>query len=93
MQCHHHLLSDLDTLPETRTNRVRHGAELEQHNLTTLCIDGAMAGVGGIDSWGNLPLPQHLLNLDQPVEWAFALRPFAGLDDPAALVAELVDEA
>lgn len=93
MQCHHHALADLDTLPETRTNRVRHGAELEQQDLTTLCVDGAMAGVGGIDSWGNLPLPQHLLSLDQPVEWAFALRPFVGLDDPAALVADLVAEA
>jgi len=91
MQCHHHPLDDFDTLPESRTNRVRHGADLEAKDLTTLCVDGAMAGVGGIDSWGNLPLPQYLLSLDRPVEWAFALRPFSANDDPASLATALVD--
>ena len=28
---------------------VRHGGSLEERPITTLCIDGATAGVGGID--------------------------------------------
>lgn len=89
MTCHHHALDDLDTRPGSRFNNVRHAFELESRDLTTLCVDGAVAGVGGIDSWGAQPLSHHLLRLDQPVEWAFALRPFSAREDPAALIAEV----
>jgi len=51
--------------------------------LTTLSLDcgapGAAAGVGGIDSWGARPLPQHMPDLEEPRRWAFRLRPFAFL--------------
>ena len=76
MQCHHFALEDFDVKPDSMIPNVRHGGILEERQLTTLCIDGAHAGVGGIDSWGSQPLMQHRLSLETPVEWAFLLRPF-----------------
>jgi len=91
MQCHHFDLDDFDVQPDSKIPRVRHGALLEEKPLTTLCIDGAHAGVGGIDSWGARPLPQHQIAMEQPLEWAFALRPYATETDaePASLAREL----
>ena len=44
-----------------------------------MCVDGAHAGVGGIDSWGSLPLPQHRADAQcgGKCEWSFVLRPFS----------------
>ena len=36
--------------------------------------------MGGIDSWGSLPLAEHRLDPTQPYSWAFTLRPFAPSD-------------
>ena len=48
------------------------------------------AGVGGIDSWGSLPLAEHRLDPARPFSWAFTLSPFAPSDgEPAALAARL----
>ena len=77
MACHHHLSDDVDTNADGNP-RVRHAAELTPRDLTCLTIDGAQAGVGGIDSWGSLPLPQHRLDPAKPYSWAFAILPFAG---------------
>lgn len=38
-----------------------HFPEVEQADYVNLIIDSAQAGVGGIDSWGALPLQQHRL--------------------------------
>lgn len=83
MQCHHFALDDFDVRPGSAVPEVRHGGSLQEAPWTTLCIDGAHAGVGGIDSWGSQPLPQHRLSLEQPVEWAFALRPFSPEEEVA----------
>lgn len=56
---------------------VRHGGELGVKSETTLCVDAAHSGVGGVDSWGMPPLPQHLIAPDQRFHWAFRLRPMA----------------
>ena len=87
MSCHHHASDDFDALPESRLPRIAHAAELAVRDATFVTVDGAQAGVGGIDSWGSLPLPQHRLKADEPVTFAFALRPFAEGDD--AQMAEL----
>ena len=87
MQCHHYLPEDFDVLPDSATPRVRHGAQLAERDLTLLCVDGAHAGVGGIDSWGSQPLPQHRLSFDEPIEWAFVLKPFGEGDPPPAELA------
>ena len=60
---------------KTRAN-VRHGGELVERDLTSVCIDGAHSGVGGIDSWGSLPLPHHRIPWGpDPIEFAFAIHP------------------
>ena len=87
MQCHHFELDDFDTLPDTRTPRVRHGASLQPRDLTTLCVDGALAGVGGIDSWGSLPLAQHRIALETPIAWRFWLYAFDEAEGPADTLA------
>ena len=52
--CHHHLPEDFETVPESRTPQYRHAADVVERDLTALTIDGAQAGVGGIDSYGSL---------------------------------------
>ena len=85
---HHHALQDVDTLPGGAVPRARHAADLAARDLTSLTVDGAQAGVGGIDSWGSLPLAQHQLDPARPYSWAFTLRPFAPSDsEPAVLAA------
>jgi len=32
-------------------------------------------GVGGIDSWGNKPLAEHMIGAQQEATWAFQLLP------------------
>jgi len=81
MSCHHFTADDLDSYPDSRRPRVRHAAELVERDLTNVSVDGAHAGVGGIDSWGSIPLPQHRLDAEQPCKFVFALVPFAPHDD------------
>ena len=76
MQCHHFDLSDFDCEENTNVPRVRHGGELRERLYTTVCVDGAQAGVGGVDSWGSLPLIKYRLTLKGPIEWTFAMQPF-----------------
>jgi hypothetical protein len=39
-------------------------------------VVGAQAGIGGVDSWGSLPLMQYRLTLKKPIRFAFAILPF-----------------
>lgn len=82
MSCHHFSLADLDTDAGSNAQRVRHGAELREQPFTAVCVDGAQAGVGGIDSWGSLPLPQHRLSPEEVIEWSFHILPFGEGDPP-----------
>ncbi len=41
----------------------RHFPQVKQADYVNLLIDGQQSGVGGIDSWGALPLPQYRLPL------------------------------
>lgn len=41
-----------------------------------MCIDAIQMGVGGIDSWGNKPLAQHMVPKKE-LNWAFRLLPGA----------------
>jgi hypothetical protein len=76
MQCHHFDIEDFDCEENTNVPRVRHGGELRERLFTTLCIDGAQAGIGGVDSWGSLPLMHYRLNLKRKISWAFAIQTF-----------------
>lgn len=81
MACHHFTADDFDCYPDSRKPRVRHAAELVEKDLTCVSVDGAQAGVGGIDSWGSMPLPEHRLNATEPCKFAFAMVPFAKGDE------------
>ena len=87
MACHHFSAEDVDAHPESTRPRTRHASELVERQVTYVTVDGAQAGVGGIDSWGSLPLSQHRLMLHEPCSWAFVVRPYAEGDLPAAALA------
>lgn len=84
MQCHRYDLSDFDGPGEKTQQRCLHAGELVERAETSFCVDAAQMGLGGIDSWGNKPLPEHTLKPDQELQWAFSLRPLTA----AQMVAE-----
>ena len=50
---------DLSALDEGMEKRQRHQCDVPPSAYTNLFIDGAHAGVGGINSWGAWALPEH----------------------------------
>ena len=96
-QAHHFDLEDFDSVLDGCGNGtdafigaktrpvVRHGGDLVERDVTTICLDVAHAGVGGIDSWGSLPLPQHRMQWrDAPHEFSFAIARLPPRPSPAA---------
>ncbi len=49
----------VDMLDDGDAKEQRHVADLVQSPYVELCIDKQQQGVGGVDSWGARPLPQH----------------------------------
>lgn len=62
-----------------------HSGELAFRDLVSINVDHQQMGVGGIDSWGALPLPQYRI---QPREFAWSVRftPLAPGEDPATVL-------
>ena len=54
----HYNISDLD---EGSEKHQRHSYQVPLSKYTNLTLDGAMMGVGGIDSWGSEPLKKYQL--------------------------------
>ena len=54
----HYNISDLD---EGDSKAQRHSPEVPKSKYTELCLDLAQFGLGGENSWGSWPLPQHRL--------------------------------
>ena len=52
----------------------RHSPEVKKADLTNLCIDKAQMGLGCVNSWGALPLPQYMLPYGD-YEFTFILTP------------------
>lgn len=52
----------------------RHGGDVQFRDLVSLNIDHRIMGVGGINSWGALPLPRYRLPA-QPYAWRVRLIP------------------
>ncbi len=52
----------------------RHSPEVEEADLTNLCIDKAQMGLGCVNSWGAWPLPQYQI-LYADYEFSFVLTP------------------
>ena len=55
----HYNISDLD---EGDSKDQRHSPEVPKSKYTELCLDLAQFGLGGENSWGSWPLPQHRLS-------------------------------
>eukprot|EP00930_Biecheleria_cincta_P030961 TRINITY_DN21459_c0_g3_i1.p1 TRINITY_DN21459_c0_g3~~TRINITY_DN21459_c0_g3_i1.p1 ORF type:complete len:1349 (+),score=180.65 TRINITY_DN21459_c0_g3_i1:346-4047(+) len=77
MQCHRYSLADFDAPEDKIKQRVLHGGELVERPETTLCVDVAQWGVGGIDSWGSKPLPKHIIDKSECFSWSFRLCPLS----------------
>ena len=52
----------------------RHSPEVQKADLTNLIIDKAQMGLGCVNSWGALPLPQYMLPYGD-YEFTFILTP------------------
>merc|ERR1712113_228207 len=77
MQCHRYSLEDFDGPDNKLLQRFKHACELKPKPETDICIDVQQMGVGGINSWGEKPLKQHMLQPGQPLAWSFYLRPYS----------------
>ncbi len=64
-----------DQIPEN-PNAPRHPADIPLRGLITVSIDHRQMGVGGEDSWGMWPRPQHRIVAEGTYEYSFVLRPF-----------------
>ncbi len=65
---------DIEMLDDGEKKHQRHPADLAKSKYTVLCFDLEQMGVGGINSWGAVPLEEYRL---QPVgrEFRFTIRP------------------
>ncbi|CAE8597246.1 unnamed protein product [Polarella glacialis] len=54
-----------------------HGADLVPKLETTVCIDAAQSGLGGIDSWLSPPLAKYRIDKHANLDWSFVLQPIA----------------
>lgn len=52
-----------------------HPTDIPARDFTTVHIAHRMMGIGGEDSWGAWPRPDHVLKADQPYRYAFRIEP------------------
>ena len=64
----------IESLDDGDEKDQRHSMEVEEADLTNLCIDKAQMGLQGENSWGSLPLPQFQLPYGD-YEFTFRLVP------------------
>lgn len=64
----------IESLDDGDEKDQRHSMEVEEANLTNLCIDKAQMGLQGVNSWGGLPLPQYQIPY-KDYEFTFRLTP------------------
>ncbi len=54
----HHSIAQLD---EGLEKSNRHAADITDEDITNLCIDGTMMGLGCVNSWGEIPREEYML--------------------------------
>lgn len=64
----------IESLDEGWSKQNRHSPEVEESDLTNLCIDKVQAGLGCVDSWGSIALPQYQVPYGD-YEFTFILSP------------------
>lgn len=52
-----------------------HADEIRPRHFVEVCLDGFMQGIGGYDSWGARPAPEHLLPADRAYHFGFCIQP------------------
>ena len=65
----------METLDDGLQKSQRHSAELQEDDVTNLCVDLMQMGLGCVNSWGALPRPEYTLPY-QDYEFNFTLRPY-----------------
>ncbi len=73
----HNFRSDENHDPARARNLLRRQTHLNDvpiHDWTEVCIDGAMTGVGGYDSWGAKPDKDRSLWNNQDYDWEFSIK-------------------
>lgn len=68
----HYLTSDLD---DGLQKKQSHPGDSKVRDVTSLKIDYKQMGVGGINSWGTLPMEKYSLNANK-YQYLFKIRPF-----------------
>ena len=66
-------IEDLDPRNEDGSRIWGHVNDIPVRNFVELCIDGAMTGVGGYDSWGAKPEPSRTLFTNQNYHYEFVI--------------------
>ena len=64
----------IESLDEGMWKQQGHSQEVEKADLTNLCIDKLQMGLGCVDSWGRLPLPQYQVPY-KDYTFTFVMRP------------------
>ena len=64
----------IESLDDGDRKHQRHSPEVEKAGFTTFCIDLKQMGLGCINSWGAIPLPQYMLPYGD-YEFTFIMRP------------------
>ena len=65
----------IESLDDGLSKCQRHSPEVEQADVTNLCIDKIQAGLGCVNSWGSMPMPEYLVPYSD-YEFTFVLTPF-----------------
>ena len=66
-------IEDLDPRNEDGSRIWGHVNDIEVRDYVELCLDGAMTGVGGYDSWGAKPEPSRTLFSNQDYHFEFTI--------------------
>lgn len=64
----------------------RHMYDAVPQKLVDVFIDYGMTGVGGDNSWGQMPHEQYRIKPGQPISYGFTFVPYSGKTNPESLV-------
>ena len=76
------IFNDSPVTPETDH---RHTNDVNRADMIDVFIDGAMTGVGGNDSWGQLPMEQYRVSPDTTLTYSFTIIPLDRRSDVGTL--------
>ncbi len=67
-------IDSLDDYPDKDRTPHSHGPLVKKSDFTNICIDKAQIGLGCVNSWGALPLPQYMLPYGE-YSFTFTMQP------------------